>query len=176
MNDYKNFCEYVTHPKPTGGNKLTRVLLIILYTLFSAAYIYVFWLNLQLWAMIILLPFLMYAIIRLTWKYVNVEYEYAIEAGELSISAIYSGSSRRLKRRAQIPEMTLIAPYREDTEGYLRAPDIIEVKWYADEDSEAAYICVCPDQSSGKKRAIVIETTEEARRILHLCNPTVFRK
>ncbi len=176
MNDYKNFCEFVSKPKPTAKNRAIRAALIIFYTIFSAFYIYVFWLNLKLWTMILLLPFLMYAIIRMSWRFVQLEYEYAIEAGELSVAAIYSGASRRTKFRAQISDMTLIAPYNEQNAAVLRAHDITSAKIFADRDSETAYICVCPDKASGKKRAAVIETNDEMCRILRLGNPSAFKK
>ena len=175
MNDYKNFCEYSIRPELTLTRKLTRVLLIVFYTLLVTVYTAVFWLMLRLWTLMILLPFIMYAIIRLTWKFTDVEYEYAIEAGELSIAYIYSGAARRVKYRADITEMTLIAPYNEQNSHMLNKNDIYEIKYYtASKNSEEAYLCISPDKKRGKKRAVIIETTPEARRILRLCNPSSF--
>ena len=58
MNDYKNFCEYVTKPQPTVEIKMKKALLITIYTLFTLLYVWFFWLNLKSWAMLILLPFI----------------------------------------------------------------------------------------------------------------------
>lgn len=175
MNDYKNFCEYTVRPKLTSSRKLARVLLIALYTVLVTVYTVIFWLMLGLWTLMILLPFIMYAIIKFTWKFTDVEYEYAMEAGELSVAYIYSGIARHVKCRADITEMTLITPYNEHSMHMLDKNDILEVKYYiASEESEDAYMCVLPDKKRGKKRAVIIETTPEARRILRLCNPSAF--
>ena len=176
MNDYKNFCEYVVRPQTTPGMKAAKALLLTGYTVFTLLYLWIFGLNLRSWAMLILLPFILFAIIRVTWRYTAVEYEFAIEAGELTVSAIYSGSARRTRIRASVPDMTVIAPYNEQSARWTEAPDIIETKIFADADSAEAYLCVSPDKEKGKKRAVVIETNEEMRRILRLCNPAAFRK
>lgn len=175
MNDYKNFCEYAVHPKVTTSIWLLRILLITLYTLFIAVYSVVFWLILGLWTLMILLPFIMYAIIRITWKFTVIEYEYAIEAGELCVAVIYNGSKRCVKARASISEMTLIAPYDAKSQYTLEKRDIDEVKYYIEsKESENAYVCIYPDKKRGKKRALVIETTPEALRIFKLCNSAAF--
>ena len=175
MNDYKNFCEYVAVPEITLKRLLVRVVLIIFYTVFTAVYTFAFWLMLGLWELMILLPFIMLALIRLTWKYTIVEYEYSIEAGELRVAAIYNGTSRRTKLRVNIPEMTLIAPYDNVSLNTIERGDVDDVKYYASsKDSESAYVCIYPDKKRGKKRAAIIETTPEAQRILRLCNSTAF--
>ena len=173
MNDYKNFCEYSTRPEITGKTVLIKALLLILYTLFCLVYLWIFGLNFRAWALIIMLPFIMYAIIKITWRRTDVQYEFLIEAGELSIAKIYGNSSRRVKAKAYIPEMTLIAPYAGEGERALSARDIVSVKNYAaSKNSEGAWVCVYPDRDKGKKHALIIETNEEMRRILHLCNPS----
>ena len=177
MNDYKNFCEYVATPKLTPGRLAARIILMIVYTAFVAVYSLIFWLMLGLWPLMILLPFIMYAAIRITWKYTVVEYEYSIEAGELRVAAIYNGSARRTKLRTSIPEMTLISPYTAESSVALNKGDIAEVKNYAASgDGESAYLCIYPDKKRGKKCAVIIETTPEAERILRFCNPTAFVK
>ena len=173
MNDYKNFCEYVAVPQLTPKRLFTRVLLMAFYTAFTVVYTFAFWLVLGLWELMILLPFIMLAIIRLTWKYTVVEYEYLIEAGELRVAAIYNKSLRRVKLRVSIPEMTLISPYNADSTPEKYGVD--EVKSYAaSKNSESAYICVYPDKKRGRRCAVIIETIPEAQRILRLCNPGAF--
>lgn len=175
MNDYKNFCEYSVCPEKTGKLILARVLLMIFYVAFTLAYLWIFALNFKAFAIVILLPFIMYAIIKLTWRLTVVEYDFAIEAGELTVAKIYAGSARRVKARAYVPDMTLIAPKSKDSERVLSASDIVSVKDFsAQRDSETAFVCVYPDRSGGKKRALVIETNEEMQRVLRLCNPSAF--
>ncbi len=174
MNDYKNFTEYVVRPEDTPRTKLLRVFLICAYTVFSAVYLFIFWALLQGLALVLLLPFLLFAIYKLTWRFTRAEYEYAIEAGELTVAVIYGGATRRVKCRVYLPEATLIAPYDGERERMLVKGDVADVKIYADEGSESAYVCVYPDQKHGKKYALIFETTAEAQRILRICNPVAF--
>lgn len=172
MNDYKNFCEYSVRPEPTGKLMLTKALLILFYTVFTLVYLWILGLNFKAWALIIMLPFLLYAIIKITWRFTMVEYDFAIEAGELTVASIYAGSSRRLKARVYVPEMTLITPYLGN-ERALSAHDIVSVKDFSvKKGSETAWICVYPDRAGGRKRALIIETNDEMQRILRLCNPS----
>ena len=174
MNDYKNFCEYVIVPEPTGRIRLIKALLMSFYTLFSLVYIFIFWILLQMWTLLILLPFLLYAIYRLTWKFVNVEYDVAIEAGELTVAAVYGGVSRRVKCRAYVPDMTLVAPYSQSSHA-LEARDIASVRRFTEKgEGDMTYVCIYPDVKRGKKHAVIIDATDELLRIMRICNPSLF--
>ena len=175
MNDYKNFCEYSVRPEPDGRTRTLKLLLMLAYTLITAGYIFLFWVILRAWQLLILLPFIMYALIILTWRFVRVEYEYAIEAGVLTVAKIFDGRSRRVKLKIELPECTLIAPRAESGGRALEARDIASVRDFsASPGSADAWVLVCPDRSGGKKSAAIIETNAEMRRILRLCNPSAY--
>ncbi len=175
MNDYKNFTEYVVKPEMTAKIKLARVLLISAYTVFTAVYLFIFWVLLEGVALLILLPFILFAIVKLTWRFTCPEYEYIIEAGELLVAVIYGGAARRVKCRVSLPDATLIAPFDNERERVLNAPDISDVKRYcASEKNDNAYICVYPAKNGSKKRALIFDTTPEAQRIMRICNPSAF--
>lgn len=177
MNDYKNFCEYAYAPEAGGKGVATRIILLTGYTLFTLIYFVIFGLILPSTALLIMLPFIVIAIIRITWKYVNKEYEILIEAGEMTVAVIYGGVKRRTKKRVYIPEMTLIARYTKERAAMIKNGRIDEVADFsASSDSEDSFICVYPDTKRGKKHAVIIETNDEMRRVLHLCNPTAFER
>lgn len=174
MNDYKNFCEYVIRPEQGSKIKFTKALLLIFYTLFCAAYIFLFWVLLGLWTLLILLPFLFFAIYKLTWRFVNVEYDVALEAGELTVAAVYGGASRRVKCRAYVLDMTLAAPYSYGARA-LEASDICEVRGFTSSGhGEDTWVFVYPDKKRGKKHALVLDTTPELIRAMRICNPGLF--
>lgn len=174
MNDYKNFCEYVIRPEPSFKNKLAKSVLIALYTLFCLAYTFIFLVLLEMWILLILLPFLLFAFYRLTWKYVNTEYDVALEVGELTVAKVYGGASRRVKCRVYVPDMTLAAPYSEGAYA-LEARDISEVRGFtASGHGEDTWVFVYPDKKRGKKHALVIDTTPELLRAMRVCNPSLF--
>ncbi len=173
MNDYKNFCELTVKPETGARGLALKIALIVLYTLFTAAYVVFLYFILEMWTMLILLPFIMYAIFTLTWRYTQLEYEFAIETGELSVAKIYDGRSRRTVFRCDLSEATRISPLSDRR--VLESPDITSVKDFsASPDSAAAWYVIVPDGS--KKLAAVIETNDEMLRILRLANPSAFVK
>lgn len=175
MNDYRNFTEYVVKPDPTGKTKLLRVFLISAYTLFSAVYLWIFWLNFRALALLIMLPFLLFAIVKLTWRFTSAEYEFLIEAGELTVAVIYGGATRKVKCRIELSRATLIAPYDNERARMLERGDMESVKRFTEsESSDNAYICIYPEKKGSKKSALIFDTTPEAQRILRLCNPSAF--
>lgn len=175
MNDYKNFCEYVIKPVPGAKVRLARALLVSAYSIFAAGYTIIFWGLLGMWTLMLLLPFLIFAFYRLTWRFVDVEYDVSLEAGELTVAKVYGKSSRRVKLRAYVPEMTLIAPYDELTASHLLSKEVDSVTYYTENGvCDKTYICVYPDTKRGRKHAIVIDATDELLRIMRLCNPSLF--
>lgn len=174
MNDYKNFCEYVIRPQSTAKNSLAKGMLLTLYTVFCLAYIFIFWVLLNMWTLLILLPFLLFALIKLTFRYVNVVYDVSLEAGELTVAAIHGGATRRVKCRVYVPEMTLAAPYSEGARA-LEAKDVAEIRGFtASGTGEDTWVFVYPDKKRGKKRALIIDTTPELLRAMRVCNPALF--
>ena len=175
MNDYKNFTEYVIKPRTTPKTVLARVLLIAAYALFSVGYLFLFWILLHGVALVILLPFILFAIFKLTWRYTCPEFEYVIEAGELLIAVIYGGVSRRAKCRVTLSDATLIAPFDSEREKLLSGDGIAEVETFRESDeSDSAYICVYSKKNGAKKCAVIFDTTIEAQRIMRICAPSAF--
>ncbi|MBQ8509787.1 MAG: hypothetical protein IJ493_07770 [Clostridia bacterium] len=173
MNDYKNFCEYAVRPEPDGKMQLLRVLLIAAYTLFTLVYITLFWVIAGAWVMLILLPFLMYAIFTLTWRFTRVEYEYSIEAGVLRVAKIYDGRSRRTKLTLELSDLTSAAPCTEPSPAALNARDITRTDDYrTSPQSEEGWLCVFADRKTGRKRALLLDCNAEMIRIMRLCNPS----
>lgn len=89
-----NYGEYVVTQKKEGRNKRHRALLLCLYFLFGFSFSVVF-LALKLVPVIAIMPLLLWIIVHFTWKYVNVEYKYTIEKGEISFFKVYSASDEK---------------------------------------------------------------------------------
>lgn len=174
MNEHKSFTEYVVRPSDTPKIRFWRVALITIYTVFSAAYLFVFGLLFHAIALVVLYPFLLYALIKLTWRFVRVEYEYAIEAGMLTVAAIYGGATRRVKCRVELSDATLIAPYDESRKNILYKEKISEVKRYAEPESGSAFVCIYEDKKHERRCAVIFEVTDEAKRLLRLANPGAY--
>ncbi len=177
MNDYKNFYEYTYRPE--GGVKLSllKIGLISLYTVFTLIYLLIFGLLFRAAALLILFPFLLFAIIKFSYKYTDKEYEILVEAGEMTVAVIYGAVRRRTKKEISLPEATLIARYTDSRMAMVTGGNIAEVSDFSGKsDSEDNFIVVYPDSKTGRKHAIIIETDEELRRVLRICNPSAFER
>lgn len=177
MNDYKNFYEYAY--KPESGAKITllKVGLISLYTVFTLVYLFIFGVLITATALLVLFPFLLFAIIKFSYKYTDREYEILVEAGEMTVAVIYGSVRRRTKKEISLPEATLIARYTDSRKAMVTGGNIAEVSDFSGKaDSEENFIVVYPDSKHGKKNAIIIETDEELRRVLRICNPSAFER
>ncbi len=174
MNEHKSFTEYVVRPSDTAKIRFWRVMLVTIYTVLSAAYLFIFGLLLHVVALVVLYPFLLYALINLTWRFTRTEYEYSIEANMLTIAAIYGGATRRVKCRVDLSDATLIAPHDDSRRNMLEKANISEIKRFAQEDSQTAFVCVWNDKKHERKCAVIFETTDDAKRLLRLANPGAF--
>lgn len=176
MNEHKSFCEYIVTPETGAKGMLLRVVLMLIYALVAAGYTFFFWILLRQWQPLILLPFIIYALINITWRFVMVEYEFAVEAGELTVAEIYGKKTRRKRFSADISEFTVIRPLDSDSGKLADAPDTELLDFSARPDSEDRMICVLPEKRTGKKKAVIIETDEDMRRLMRLANPSAFSR
>ena len=165
MNDYRNFCEFAKKPEASGKTRALRAILMALYTAITLAYIVFFYIILRQWQLLLLLPFIMYALIVLTWRFTKPEFEYSIEAGELTIAVIYGGRSRRVKCSVDLTKATRISEFRQ---GLANSRDVSSVRDFS---AGGEVWCVfIPDDS--KKQLIVFSVNDEMKRIMKLCNPS----
>ena len=166
MNDYRNFCEFAKKPDDSAKVRTLRIALMSVYTVVTLAYIVFFYIILRQWQLLLLLPFIMYALIALTWRFTKPEYEYSIEAGELTVAVIYGGRSRRVKCTADLTKATRVSEFQP---GLANSRDVSEVKDFS---AGGEVWCVFMPDDNGKKRLIVISVNDEMKRIMKLCNPS----
>ncbi len=106
--------DYILKP-PDGYKKLKkrRALLVVLYIVIALGGVGTAILT---WQYGLFFPTVALAVgidifaIVFTWKKTNPEYEYLIEAGEFSFSAIYGGRSRRTLLTLDLADVAFIAP------------------------------------------------------------------
>ena len=70
----------------------------------------------------------------------------------------------------------MIRPLDSDSGKLADAPDTELLDFSARPDSEDRMICVLPEKKTGKKKAVIIETDEDMRRLMRLSNPTAFSR
>ena len=177
MNEHKTFCELIVTPAKTAGTRALEAALMLVYALITAGYFFLFYIMLGQWQPLILLPFIVFGLIRLTWRFTRVEYEIAVEAGALTVAKIYDKRSRRKKFSADIADFSLIRPLDADAKRVFNGADITErLDFSASPESPDAMLIVYPEKKTGRKTALVIETNDEVRRLLRLSNPGAFAR
>ena len=111
MSDFSTY-EYAVRQRAEGKWIAARVGLITLYVLFALSFLLLGVANGMKWqALVWLLPISTWLLFFMTWRYVNVEYEYAIVAGELTLFKIFGNRSRRRVTALTLRDAAAIAPY-----------------------------------------------------------------
>ena len=171
MNEFESY-EYVINPTRDGKNKARRLLLIGLYVLFVFAWL-VFGLVTRVFVpLLALIPLSTWFLVFVTWRYVNVEYEYLVESGVITFSKIYGGKSRKRVLEFDLRDAERILPIGEKLTS--RAIDDFDpgrefffAKNGSDPDS---FVALCTDED-GDRLAVYFTADDRLMRLMKLYNP-----
>lgn len=108
--------ETVVRQKVAGTVLLWRVALVALYVLFGASFVALCLANAVFWPLFSLLPLSLWLLVFITWRYVSVEFEYALDAGVFTACAIYGKRSRRKIAEIALKDAVRIAPLDDEDE------------------------------------------------------------
>ena len=167
--------EYVIVPRPTAKTRLHKSLLIFSYVLFVVAW-FIFGSGTGLYALMALIPLTLWMFIFASWRYANVEYEYSISSGVLTISKIYGGRSRKKVMELDLRTVETIIPLNEkQTERLLDDYDPqSEVSFLTHRESPEAYALLFKEDDS--RAVIYIEVNERMMKTLKLYNAQALRR
>ena len=177
MHQFSSY-EFAVSQKREGKWIAARVGLIVLYTLFALT---VLLLGVKLRLIVPLLAFIpisIWILVFITWRYVQVDYEYSITSGVLSFTKIYGGRQRKRIFEMHLKDAVRIAPladgdeaargaaYRPEREfvgvSTMYAPDIYFMLFELDD-----------RKNREKRRAIFyFEATAKALSICRFYNPS----
>ena len=88
MEDFNTY-EYAAEQKSEGKFKTVRILVILGYVLFAAAYSILFAAILKIPQVIAVLPIFLWMLVFFTWKYTKPDYRYVIEHGDMVFTVVY---------------------------------------------------------------------------------------
>ncbi len=158
MNEYANYFEYAIEAKVEGKLLRNRILLIIGYVLYAIAFMVLVFASklLPLGAFVVVTTAI---IVYLTWRYVEVEYEYNVVKGEMTFSTIYGRKTRRDFLKVRIQDMSYFAPY---TDRYKAIADAADKKYYAvsSMSSPDVYVGIFKEVGTGETSAVFFEATK----------------
>ncbi len=174
MESYNGY-EYTIDQKREGKLKTQSLLLILLYVAFAgglagglaAA---------KLVPIIAVVPVLLYILVLLTWRYVQVSYTYSVETGGFKLVKGYGAKLKAPQCEFRLKECSLIAPLAE-SEAAL-ADFAAETVYDARPSVGApdAYLLLVTDKD-GKKLAVKLQATSEALKTFKYYNSgTVVRE
>lgn len=166
MSEFTTY-EYVVSQKMEGKWKLKKLGMLLLYVAFVIAW-FIFGFVSKMFPLLALIPVTLWMLVFFTWRYVKVEYEYSMESGDMTISNIYGGKSRKKVVEFKIKECSLIAPVStHDFKARDYEPEKI-FKALSSEKAADAYFALF--EQDGKRCIAYFEATEKALKICKYYN------
>lgn len=168
--DSQNY-EKLFPQRPVGRALLSRIFLIACYLIWLSIWFVVFVRVAFSPALLILSLALTVLLVIVSWKYVQVEYEYAIYGGSFFVAKIYGKKKRKELLELDLKQAILIAPR---TEEYLSEADRMKldgILWaVSSPKAENIWMIVYPH---GEKCASLLffEADEDSIRLLRRENP-----
>lgn len=174
MNNNQTY-EKVIAAASESKTKRNKALAIIGYSIFFAV-----WILIGIFNPTIIIPLALtgvlctLALILLSWKYIEVEYEYALWYGSFEVAKIYGKKSRKNLISTELRELLLVAPASEE---YLKKAEHFEldkrINAVSSDGSDNEWILV----TGGKDEPRILVRFEADDRLLSLlraANPGVF--
>lgn len=169
--DEFNLYEYVVKQKIEGSWRIKRMGMFALYALFVIIW-FIFGAITNFWPLLALIPVTLWMVVFFTWRYVSLEYEYSILAGEVTVSNIYGGRSKKAILKVKIKDMSKVAPWHADgaDEEIKKFAPTKEYNAVSTMDSPDVYYALFTDADSGDRCVLWFEATERALKVFKYYN------
>ncbi len=170
MNDMLNHAEVAVKRKLDGELLFKKILLIFIYVAFALVFFAICF-KIKFVQICALLPLFIWMLVFLTWRYTDIEYEYIVSSGELSLAVIYGNRVRKKLLEIKINEAEKIAPYNEAGRAALETVQIKNVyNILKEKNSPRAYYALFDIPKKGKT-LVLFEGDEKALKIMRFYNP-----
>ena len=160
-----------------GKQRTKKIFAVIGYALFFSVWLIFAFNNRDIFVPLVAAGILCTVLLMLiSWKYLDVEYEYSIWYGSFELAKIYSKKKRKDLMSAEIKEFLLIAPASEE---YVNKAQHFEPQntycAISSKDAENVWLFV----SGGKdepRNLVLFEADDRMLTLLKTSNPSVFVK
>ena len=178
MNDLFSTYEFVVAQKAEGRFLRRRLLFILMYVVYVAAFLTVGIITRIGIPLVALVPVTTWILIFFTWRYVQVEYEYSITSGILVFTEIYGGRSRKKMMEVHIKDATAILPLddpRTEVQVDRFEPQVV-YSALPSKKAEDTYVLLFVDEKNkvkgkGTNVAFTFVATTQALKVLKYYNP-----
>ena len=174
MSEFNTY-EYVVGVKKGASVTLKKLGMLALYFVFVVLW-FVFGFATKFYPLLALIPITLWILIFLTWRYVNVEYEYSFVSGEMTVSKIFGARTRKKILNIRIKNCTLIAPLSENKEKVKAFAPVKTTYALSCADSPEAYVALY--ECDGTRGALYFDANEKALKMFRFYNApaTVIKK
>ncbi len=169
MNENNEF-EYTVAKKVEGKYRLCRLLMILGYVLFGAAYFFGLAIA-HLYPLMAFVVLLEWILIFFTWRFVSIEYRYETVSGGISFYKVLGGKKKKLLLEMRIKEFEEISPV--DAEAKARIASMSFDRSYnfarSEKMEDDKYFATFKNEA-GKSAIVYFEATEQSLKILRFYN------
>ena len=176
MNSSQTY-EKIVKAADTGKRLALKISAILSYTVLAVIFLLVALNNLSFMVVILAMGALVtLGVVKVTWKYLQLEYEYSFSYGTLCIAKIYGKRTRKQIVEADIKSLVMIAPATD--ENIEKAERLeAEERLVAVSSNSADNIWLALTGDKDEKRVLIFfEADERALGILKSLNPYAFSK
>lgn len=150
---------------------LKKLLLLCAYVVYAVGLLLLGSTTKLILPLLALIPITLWIIVFFTWRYTQVQYEYSLFAGEMTVSRILGDRFRKVLVKVRITELASVLPCGEDAADAIARFAAEDTVFAASaENAEGLYVALWKDSESGKKRQLFFEPDERAVKILRYYN------
>lgn len=172
--------EYVMAEKPSGMLRMKKIALILLYV-FWALGVLIVGAALKFFVYLLaFIPITLWILVFLTWRYTQVEYEFSFLSGQLTVSRILGGRTRKVLAKITVREASAILPVSDSNaeriDGNAERVNAFapQKTVFALSHTDAAGIYALLWEADGKRSVLWFEPNERALKILKYYNTSAF--
>jgi len=176
VRDISSTYEFAVRQAAKGKWLAARILLIVTYITLPLTMVVIGLNTGTLLPCLVLSPVAVWLLYFFTWRYVCVEYEYAITGGDFTLSRVFGGRSRRRMLTITLKDAVRIAPLENEAESEKATAWHPEREYIAVSSFEAPDIYFIlfeldAERNKDKRRAILyLEATQKALHIFKYYN------
>ena len=167
--------EYAVAEAKNKALKLRKTLLILGYIVYVVVFFAIFVsINIFMCAFVLISSI---AVVWLTWRFTQIEYEYSFFAGELTVNRILGNRTRKNLTKVRIQAFSAVFAATELNQSKIEAFAAEKTIFAASEaKAENLWVALWEDAESGKRQALYFEPNEKAIKILKYYNASAMAK
>ena len=168
MNENHEF-DYTVTKRAEGSYRIKRILLILGYVVFGAAYFFGLALA-HLYPLMAFVVLLEWILVFFTWRYVSIEYKYETASGGIRFYEVFGGKKKKLLLEKRIKDFSCVEPYSAEAKVRLDGEVFCERHMCIRSEKDHTDCFYAIYNTDAGKGIIVFEATQAALKIFRFYN------